>query len=84
MEIYIFNNKTEALERYQEEKEKILAKELKRDLKFEDFCKSYLKWAASSKPASIEGKAQYPEKIKAFIIRNRFSLYIFNGLYNES
>jgi len=59
-------NKTEALERYQEEKEKILAKELKKDLKFEDFCKSYLKWAASSKPASVERESQRLEKIKAF------------------
>jgi integrase len=59
-------DKVDALDKYKEEKEKILAEYLRKDLKFEDFAKKYLDWAWSSKPASADREQQRIEKIKGF------------------
>ena len=45
-------NKFEALDRYKEVKDKILAEQRGGDVKFADFARKYLDWAWSSKPAS--------------------------------
>jgi DNA replication protein DnaD len=60
------SDKIDALDKYKEEKEKILAEYLRKDLKFEDFAKKYLDWAWNSKPASADREEQRIDKIKAF------------------
>jgi predicted nucleic acid-binding Zn-ribbon protein len=60
------SDKIDALDKYKEEKERILAEYLRKDLKFEDFAKKYLDWAWSSKPASADREEQRIYKIKGF------------------
>jgi integrase len=59
-------DKVDALDKYKEEKERILAEYLRKDLKFEDFAKKYLAWAWNSKPASADREEQRIDKIKGF------------------
>jgi len=56
-------NRTEALERYNEKKEEILNRYSGKNIKFENFCKQYIDWAASSKPASVLREKQRLQKI---------------------
>lgn len=60
------SDKIDALDKYKEEKERILAEYLRKDLKFEDFAKKYLGWAWNSKPASADREEQRIDKIKGF------------------
>jgi hypothetical protein len=60
------DNKLEALGRYKEKKDELLAEFDKSKTKFSDFCKKYLDWAWSSKPASTLREEQRLEKIKDF------------------
>jgi integrase len=60
------SDKIDALDKYKEEKERILSEYLRKDLKFEDFAKKYLGWAWSSKPASAGREEQRISKIKEF------------------
>jgi integrase len=59
-------NKFEALDRYKEVKDKLLAEHRGGDVKFADFAKKYLDWAWSSKPASADREEQRLKKIQAF------------------
>lgn len=63
-------NKFEALDRYAPLREKLLEKHLGEKVKFSDFCKKYLDWAQSSKPASAPREEQRLKKIQG----------LFNGL----
>jgi len=60
------SDKIDALDKYKEEKERILAEYMRKDLKLEDFAKKYLDWAWSSKPASADREKQRIDKIKGF------------------
>jgi integrase len=60
------SDKVDALDKYKEEKKRILAEYLRKDLKLEDFAKKYLDWAWSSKPASADREEQRIDKIKEF------------------
>jgi len=62
------DNKFEALERYKEKKDELIAEHRKKKPKFSDFCKKYLDWAWSSKPASALREEQRLEKIKDFFL----------------
>jgi len=55
-------NKTEAIEKYQREKSTIIAEALKKEVKLNDFCKQYIDWAVSSKPASVLREKQRLQK----------------------
>jgi len=59
-------NRNEALARYAPLREKLLEKHLGEKVKFSDFCKKYLDWAWSSKPASALREVQRLGKIKDF------------------
>jgi len=60
------DNKLEALERYKEKKDELIAEHRKKKPKFSDFCKKYIDWAWSPKPASALREEQRLEKIKDF------------------
>lgn len=60
------SNKLEALSRYAEKKEELIEEFGKGKVRFDDFCKTYLDWAWSSKPASALHEEQRLEKIKDF------------------
>jgi integrase len=63
------SNKLEALDKYGEKKQELLDEyELKR-IKFSDFCKQYLEWAWSAKPASALREQQRLRKISDFFIQ---------------
>jgi len=55
-----------ALYKYKEEKDKLILEHAGKKIKFSDFCKQYLDWAWSSKPASTKREEQRIEKIKDF------------------
>ena len=57
-------NRNEALARYAPLREKLLEKHLGDKVKFSDFCKKYLDWAWSSKPASTPREQQRLKKIQ--------------------
>ena len=57
-------NRNEALARYAPLREKLLEKHLGDKVKFSDFCKKYLDWAWSSKPASAPREEQRLRKIQ--------------------
>jgi integrase len=59
-------NKFEALDRYKEVKDKLLAEHRGGDVKFADFARKYLDWAWSPKPASADREEQRLKKIQAF------------------
>jgi len=59
-------NRNEALARYAPLREKLLEKHLGEKIKFSDFCKKYLDWAWSSKPASALREVQRLRKIQDF------------------
>jgi hypothetical protein len=60
-------NRNEALARYAPLREKLLEKHLGEKVRFSDFCKKYLDWAWSSKPASTLREKQRLEKIQDFL-----------------
>jgi len=60
-------NRNEALARYAPVREKLLEKHLGEKVKFSDFCKKYLDWAWSSKPASALREQQRLRKIQDFL-----------------
>lgn len=60
-------NTNEALARYAPLREKLLEKHLGEKVKFSDFCKKYLDWAWSSKPASALREQQRLGKIQDFL-----------------
>lgn len=60
------SNKFLALDRYKEKKDELLSEYGESKLRFSDFCKQYLEWARSSKPASALREEQRLEKIKEF------------------
>ena len=60
-------NTNEALARYAPLREKLLEKHLGEKVKFSDFCKKYLDWAWSSKPASALREHQRLGKIQDFL-----------------
>lgn len=60
-------NRNEALARYAPLREKLLEKHLGEKVKFSDFCKKYLDWAWSSKPASALREQQRLGKIQDFL-----------------
>lgn len=60
------DNKLEALDKYKEKKDELLAEYNREKIKFSDFCKQYMEWAWSSKPASALREQQRLEKIKDF------------------
>lgn len=47
------SNKLEALSRYAEKKEELIKEFVEGKVRFDDFCKTYLDWAWSSKPPSF-------------------------------
>jgi len=59
-------NRNEALARYAPLREKLLEKNLGEKIKFSDFCKKYLDWAWSSKPASALREQQRLRIIQDF------------------
>jgi len=59
-------NKPVALLRFSEQREELLAESEGRKVKFSEFCKKYLNWAWSSKPASADREQQRLIKIQAF------------------
>lgn len=59
-------NRNEALARYAPLREKLLEKHLGEKVKFSDFCKKYLDWAWSSKPASALREQQRLKRIQDF------------------
>ena len=60
------DNKFLALDRYKEKKDELLSEHREGRIRFSDFCKQYLDWAWSSKPASTKREEQQIEKIKGF------------------
>lgn len=58
--------KNEALERYKEKKDELLAEYGGKKVKFSSFCKQYIDWAWSSKPASALREQQRLRKIQEF------------------
>jgi len=59
-------NRNEALARYAPLREKLLEKHLGEKVRFSDFCKKYLDWAWSSKPASALREQQRLRKVQDF------------------
>jgi len=55
-----------ALIRFNEKREELLAEYVGENIKFSDFCKKYLDWARSSKPASAPREEQRLSKIQDF------------------
>jgi len=60
------DNRNEALARYASLRDKLLGQHLGEKVRFSDFCKKYLDWAWSSKPASAPREAQRLRKIQDF------------------
>ncbi|MBW2006101.1 MAG: site-specific integrase [Deltaproteobacteria bacterium] len=60
------DNRFLALDRYKEKKDELLSEHREGKIRFSDFCKQYLEWAWSSKPASTKREEQRIEKIKEF------------------
>ncbi len=58
--------KLEALDRYREEKDRLLAEHLKGEIRFADFCNQYMEWAWQSKPASALREEQRLRIIQGF------------------
>lgn len=74
-------NRNEALARYAPLRDKLLEKHLGEKVRFSDFCKQYLDWAWSSKPASAPREQQRLRKIQDFfqnleiVYLNEITLY---------
>jgi len=64
-----------ALIRYNEKREELLAEHAGEKIKFSDFCKKYLDWARSSKPASAPREEQRLGKIRDFF-QNQGIVYL--------
>jgi site-specific recombinase XerD len=62
------DNKFLALDRYKEKKDELLAELNGSKVSFSGFCRQYLDWAWSSKPASAKREEQRIEKIKKFFV----------------
>jgi integrase len=56
----------EALDKYKQVKDKLLAERRGKDVRFADFAKKYLDWAWTAKPASADREEQRLKKIETF------------------
>ena len=64
------SNRLKALHEYGKVREELFSEYLQEQIKFKDFCKKYMDWAWSSKPASAKREGQRLLKIESFFAQN--------------